>query len=115
MKRPGQVAVLEFPRTDLVAGKRRPVLLLARVPGPYEDWLVAMVSSQLRQAVEGFDEIIEEAHEDYSACGLRKASAIRIGRLAVVESALLIGAVGEISPARLERIRERLARWLRAG
>jgi mRNA interferase MazF len=43
MKKPGQVALVPFPRVDLTPGKPRPVLLLARVPGPYDDWLVAPV------------------------------------------------------------------------
>jgi len=33
----GQVAILPFPHTDFAAGKARLVLLLARVPGPFED------------------------------------------------------------------------------
>ncbi|MHB8766076.1 MAG: type II toxin-antitoxin system PemK/MazF family toxin [Deferrisomatales bacterium] len=115
MRRAGQIAVLEFPRADLVAGKPRPVLLLARLPGPYDDWLVAMVSTQLRQAVEGFDEVIAEGHEDYGSCGLRTTSVVRIARLAVVQSELLVGAIGEICASRLTRIRERLTAWIREG
>jgi hypothetical protein len=40
MKKPGQVALVPFPRVDLAPGKPRPVLLLARVPGPvWFGWL----------------------------------------------------------------------------
>ena len=59
MRQSGQIAVLRFPHADLTPGKPRPVLLLAPVPGPYEDWLIAMISTQLQHAVEGFDEILE--------------------------------------------------------
>ncbi len=58
MKKPGQVGLVPFPQVDLTAGKPRPVLLLARVPGPYEDWLVCMFSTKLHQAVQGFDEVM---------------------------------------------------------
>ena len=37
VKKPGQVALVPFPQVDLTPGKPRPVLLLARVLGPYED------------------------------------------------------------------------------
>lgn len=41
MRQPGQVALMRFPQVDLMPGKPRPVLLIARVPGPYDDgWSV---------------------------------------------------------------------------
>ena len=103
---------MRFPQTDLSKGKLRPVLLLARLPGPYDDWLVCMVSSQLRQAQSGFDDVVRDADRDYNRSGLKVPSVIRIGRLAVVEGTTLLGAVGEIGPDRLVRVRSRLAEWL---
>ncbi len=111
MTKPGQIALLRFPQSDLSPGKLRPVLLLSRLPGPYDDWLVCMVSSQLRQEVGGFDEVVRPADADFAQSGLKVASVIRVGRLAVVEERLLIGAVGAVSPERLRRIREQLASW----
>jgi mRNA interferase MazF len=79
----------------MAAGKLRPALLLGRVPGTYEDWLVCMISSQLRQHTVGFDERVNEGDEDFDASGLKVGSVIRVGRLAVVEGAILVGAVAE--------------------
>ena len=112
MRQPGQIALLRFPQTDLSAGKPRPVALLGRVPGPYDDWLVCMVSSQLRQEVRGFDEVVHDSDADFARSGLKVTSVLRISRVAVVEGNALLGAVGEISPERLRHIRERLARWI---
>jgi mRNA interferase MazF len=112
VKRAGQLALLRFPHTDLEEGKLRPVLLLRRLPGEYDDWLVCMVTSQLRHTVLGFDEIVQETDGDYAASGLKTASAIRVGRLATVEGDILLGAIGEISDTRLKRIRDRLGSWL---
>jgi len=39
--RPGKLALLLFPHVDLEEGKLRPVLLIARVPGAFPDWLVS--------------------------------------------------------------------------
>ena len=44
MKRAGQIVLFRFPRTDLGEGKLRPALLLARLPGEYDDWLICMIS-----------------------------------------------------------------------
>lgn len=71
-----------------------------------------MISLQLSKEVAGFDEIISEKDDDFISSGLRQASLIRIARLAVVEKAILLGAIGEISPVRLNRIKNRLSDWL---
>ena len=115
MRKPGQIGLLEFPQTDLTPGKRRPVLLLAQVPGPHGDWWVCMLSTQSSQAVPDFDEIIRPADADFGVSGLRTESVIRIARVAVVEAKRLIGSIGTIAPDRLTRIRRRLVDWLNAA
>lgn len=110
--KPGKLALLRFPHVDLEEGKLRPVLLVARVPGDYPDWLVAMVSSRLEQAIPGFDEVIREEDADFPASGLKQSSVIRMGRLAVANAELFLGAIGEISDKRLGRIRRRIADWI---
>ncbi len=112
MKRPGQIALLEFPQTDLTQGKRRPVLLLAQPPGPHNDWWVCMLSTQLNQAVPNFDEVVRPGDPDFATAGLRRASVIRVARVAVVAAQQLIGTIGAISPDRLTRIRSKLVNWL---
>ena len=112
MKRAGQIVLFNFPQTDLARGKLRPALLIGGFPGPYDDWLICMISSQMRHYVEGFDEIIDEDDTDFSRSGLKASSVIRVGRLAVVEGGMLLGSIGEIDSERLRRIKTRLADWL---
>jgi mRNA interferase MazF len=112
VKEPGQIVLFRFPRADLSEGKLRPALLLSEVPGPYEDWLICMISSQVHQRIDGFDELIKEGDEDFARSGLKATSVIRIGRLAVVEGEMLEGSIGTISPERMRRIRKRLAEWM---
>ncbi|MCD6169650.1 MAG: type II toxin-antitoxin system PemK/MazF family toxin [Candidatus Latescibacteria bacterium] len=110
--KPGKLALLRFPYVDLDEGKLRPVLLIARVPGDYPDWLVAMVSSRVEQATPGFDEIIREEDPDFPASGLKGSSVMRIGRLAVAKAELLLGAIGEISDERLNRVCRAICDWM---
>ena len=56
MKKAGQIVIFRFPQTDLEDGKLRPALLLGRLPGEYDDWLICMVSSQTRHSIADFDE-----------------------------------------------------------
>jgi mRNA interferase MazF len=112
MKEAGQVVVFRFPQTDLEEGKLRPALLVGKLPGEYDDWLIGMISSQTRQYVAGFDEIIQENDTDFGESGLKVTSVIRVGRLAVVSGEILIGAIGQVSSERLSRVKKHLSDWL---
>lgn len=112
MKQSGQIVLFPFPQADLVEGKLRPALLLGKLPGPYDDWLICMVSSQLHQYIKDFDEIVDINDPDFADSGLKTPSVIRVGRVAVVEETLLAGAVGKIDPDRLKRIKKNLSKWL---
>lgn len=112
MKKAGQVVLFRFPQTDLEEGKLRPALLVAKLPGEYDDWLICMISSQTRHYAAGFDELARETDEDFVQSGLKVTSVIRVGRLAVVSGDILLGAIGEISPERLSRVKQTLASWL---
>ena len=83
MKQAGQVVVFRFPQTNLEEGKLRPALLLGTLPSEYDDWLICMISSQTRQYIAGFDEVVQESDTDFGESGLKVTSVIRTGRLAV--------------------------------
>jgi mRNA interferase MazF len=104
--------LLHFPQTNLETGKLRPALLLGKLPGDYDDWLICMVSSQTCRAIAGFDEVVREDDADFVDSGLKVSSVIRVGRLAAVQGEFLLGAIGQIAPERLERITRHLAKWL---
>lgn len=112
MKDAGQIALFRFPQTDLEEGKPRPALLIGKLPGEYDDWLICMISSQTHHYLAGFDEIIRETDADFVQSGLKVASVVRTGRLAVVEGAILLGAIGQLAPERFRRIKRHLADWV---
>jgi len=58
------LVLFRFPQTDQSAGKLRPALVLRKLPGLYDDWLICMISSQLSQRVDGMDEIIDSEDND---------------------------------------------------
>ncbi len=109
---PGKISLIKFPRSDLKEGKSRPVLLLSKLPGTFDDWLICAITSQLRHEVAGWDEKILPSHDDFGKSGLKEGSLIRIGKLASVEESILQGVLGEISARRLEEILTRLSKHL---
>ena len=108
----GQIVLFKFPQTDHTRGKLRPALVIRRLPGPYHDWLIYIVSSNLDQKVPDFDEMITPDDSDFKETGLKVPSLIRIGRLAVVDGDILLGKLGQVDTQRLLRIKQKLSRWI---
>jgi len=106
------VVVLRFPQTDLAEGELRLALLSGQLPGEYDDWLICLISSQIQHHIKGFDELVRENDEDFEQSGLKVTSVIRAARLAVVSGSILLGAIGQISRERLERVRQDITKWL---
>ncbi len=38
----GQIVLFRFPQTNLEEGKLRPALVIRKVPGEYDDWLICI-------------------------------------------------------------------------
>lgn len=91
--------------------KNRPTILLREMP-PFQDMLVCGVSSQLRQEVKDFDEIISPTDSDFTASGLVGKSLIRLGFLTVVPQSKIVGVIGSISSNRHRRLLETLSSYL---
>src|SRR2546430_162117 len=104
------VVLTPLPQADGVI-KNRPAIVLAKMP-PFGDWLVCGVSTQLRQQVEGFDEIITPSDSDFVASGLKAPSVIRLGFLAVMPSSSFLGVIGSISEERRQRLLQSLSKHL---
>ncbi len=112
MIREGQIVLFAFPQTDHSVGKLRPALVLRECPGPHDDWLICMISSQVHHELKGIDEIVRATDHDFAQTGLKLTSVIRITRLAVVAGMRLQGAIGTLADSRLTRVRKCLAQWL---
>ena len=79
---------------------------------PYNDWLVCGISSQVRQYVENFDELILTKDKDFKQSSLLSDSVIRLGFLAVLPENIIPGIIGNISPERHQKLLTTLAEHL---
>lgn len=109
----GDVVLTPLPQADGRL-KNRPVVLLRAMP-PHGDLLVCGVSTRLRQAVADFDEVVRADDPDFAMSGLKAASLIRLGFLAVLPASQFPGRIGSISPERHRRRLQRLADHLRGA
>ena len=110
--KPGIISLVRFPHSDLVKGKYRPVIVLTPLPGPYDDWLICAVTSQLHHKIDDWDEVIAPADSDFKSSGLKIPSLIRLSKLAAINSSILEGILGEISKTRVRRLLNKLAKYL---
>jgi mRNA interferase MazF len=108
----GQVVLFKFPQTDQKEVKLRPALVLRKLPGIFNDWLVCMISSQLHQYLPGIDEKISYEDHDFLKSVLKLPSIVRVSRLAVLDGKLLLGELGRIDDARFIRLKQNLCKWI---
>jgi len=106
----GDIALAPLPQADGQI-KNRPVVLLRRLPH-FGDFLVCGISTQLQQRVAGFDETVLPADKEFAASGLKAASLIRLGFLAVLPESALLGKIGSLSSERRQRLLANLCRHL---
>ena len=108
--RVGEIAKAMLPQAD-GSHKPRPVLLLKQMP-PFQDWLVCGISTQLRQFVANFDEMLDEEHPDYAMSGLVSPSIIRLGFLSVLPENRIQGIIGNVSAVTYQRLISNLILYL---
>jgi len=106
----GNVVLTPIPQADGMV-KNRLVIVLREMP-PYSDLLVCGVSTQLKQYVKDFDEIISPADDDFESSGLLAKSVIRLGFLAVLPRKSIAGSIGFISGKRHKRLLKTLSTYL---
>ncbi len=80
----GEIVVLPFPQTNLQAGKRRPALVVADLPG--DDLILCQITTQFRS--DGYS--IPLGSGDFERGQLTEASFIRPNRLFTVEQSVIL-------------------------
>ncbi len=93
----GEICLVPFPTAEAKAGKHRPILILARVPGPFRDYVACMISSRIHQRIDGFDILIHPDDDGFPQTGLKVASLVRLGRLATLNESVFVGSLGHVS------------------
>ena len=106
----GDVVLTPIPQADGIV-KNRPAIILREMP-PYRDLLVCGISTQINKQVKNFDDVISSTDDDFKTSGLRTTSLVRLGFLAVLPSAEIIGTIGSISSVRHKNLIKTLSDYL---
>jgi mRNA interferase MazF len=106
------VALIALPQAGGGPFKLRPALVLATLPGPYQNVLLCGISTQMHALVANWDEVIDASHADFGASGLKHASIIRLSFLYAADPNEIIGVIGAVDAARRDRLLARLSNHL---
>ncbi len=96
----GHIVLIPFPFTDLTGSKKRPALVL--LSGSL-DVTVSFISTQLH-----WQEPTDLLLQPNVTNGLKKPSLIRIGKIATIDKALVIGRLGSINAKQIKELDRKL-------
>jgi len=96
----GDILLIPFPFTDLSGAKKRPALVLISAEN---DVTVCFITTQHKWLSE-FDIEIEPTESN----GLKKASLVRLSKIATVDRSLAIGLLGKLDENHIKQLNEKL-------
>ena len=101
--KPGDVALVRFPFTEVATEKKRPALVLARtVRSPRNRVVtVAMITSQVEALRLAGDVVLA----DWKAAGLLHPSLLRLAKISTIDEDLVDNRIGRLSGRDLESAR----------
>ena len=100
----GTIVLIPFPFTDLKGSKIRPAVILSRSE---LDVTICFITSELRWKAE-YDISVSPSASN----GLKVLSLIRVGKIATIDSGLLLGELGELSDTEIAELDEGLKKLL---
>jgi mRNA interferase MazF len=113
--KPGEIALVRFPFTELAAAKKRPALMLAQTTrsSRYRLATVAMITSQVEALKLDGDVLLA----DWKAAGLLHPSLLRLAKVATIDAELIDKIIGKLSLSDLRAARaafhQVFAIWIR--
>jgi len=107
--KPGVVALVNFPFTDLQSSKVRPALILTTKK---EDVVILGIFSKVPDELHGSWIVIDESCPAFNQTGLKKGSIIKTEKIAVVHRSLIRKEIGNIPPELMQRVKQILRKTL---
>lgn len=100
----GEVCIINFPFSNGIGSKRRPVMVIKHTSD--DDMLIAKVTSQAYNTE--FDVYIN----DWKTAGLLSPSYIRIHKIQTLHSSIVFGNIGKLTNADLKSVRRTLGKLI---
>jgi mRNA interferase MazF len=102
----GEVVLVPFPYTDLLATKMRPAVIL---PENESDIVVAFVSSKLTAAHNPAAIMLTHSDPGFAMTGLKTDSAIKLDKIATILRTMVAGVIGELPQTARKEVNRKIA------
>jgi mRNA interferase MazF len=104
----GDIVVVPFPFSDLTANKKRPACVVASLTG--DDVVLCQITS--KAAADSY--AISLLSSDFKSGSLNQDSNLRPNRLFTADSNIILYRAGELKPAKLKEVVEKIVEIVRA-
>lgn len=106
--RRGEIYLANFPFGNMPGMKLRPVLLLTSPIGASAEIIVVYISSVVPPALMPSDILLDPQSPEFTSCGLKVTSVLRLHKLATIHSSSVQRVLGSLSAATLSEVESRL-------
>jgi mRNA interferase MazF len=100
----GDIVLIPFPFTDLSGNKLRPAIILVQTKA---DLTVCFITTQLQ-----WQEPTDVLLQPNSSNGIKKASLIRVSKIATPDRALVLGKIGSLNQTEMMELNSKLKQLL---
>ncbi len=108
----GKIFLAPFPYDDLSSNKVRPAVCLTNPVGAKRHIILAYITSRIPSSLLETDILLDSAHPDFGASGLRVPSTIRLHQMVTVSTTVIQRKLGELSSDTQVKIAEKLCKLL---
>ena len=91
-----KIVLIDFPFDDFSESKLRPALCLTNPISKHKQIVLAVITSNLQNASEITDIVIEKTQTDFGITGLKASSVIKIHRLLTTTDKIIRKTIGEL-------------------
>jgi mRNA-degrading endonuclease toxin of MazEF toxin-antitoxin module len=105
----GDVVLMRLSTGSGGTAKRRPILIVAELPGVYPAFLVCGISSKVDRIADDWDIVIGTDQDDLATTGLKITSVIRPSWLASIPRSSRLDHLGSVRDTTITLVRERIA------
>jgi len=104
----GDIILITFPFSDLTSTKVRPVLVLSPEDPKQQDFIVALITSNIIRSILISDHLLLTSDSDFAGTGLKTDSVIRMSKLHNLRKSLAKKRLGKVSGELMKKLEKKL-------
>jgi mRNA interferase MazF len=107
-----KILIAPFPFGDLTTAKNRPVLCLSEPIGPYDEVILAYITSRISNRQLKSDVVLKTAEQGFLQTKLLMDSTIRLHKLFTMPKSMIIGELGELPKNKISEVQTKIRQLL---